>query len=88
MSDPMHEPNDFMGPKNYVEILYVLHTTNMERNILATEPCKIRTLLLLLYVTFDIIRDNSSQQLLLFEQLLSHSLYNTQQHSTTLNNKW
>ena len=26
----MHEPNDFMGPKNYVEILYVLHTTNME----------------------------------------------------------
>ena len=34
----------------------------------------------LLYVTFDIIRDNSSQQLLLFEQLLSHSPYN---NSTT-----
>ena len=41
----MHEPNEFMGPKNYVEILYVLHTTNMERNILATEPCKILRLL-------------------------------------------
>ena len=34
----------------------------------------------LLYVTFDIIRDNSSQQLSLFEQLLSHSPYN---NSTT-----
>ena len=34
----------------------------------------------LLYVTFDIIRDNSSQQLLLFQQLLSHSPYN---NSTT-----
>ena len=45
MTDPMHESNDCIGPKNVVYILYVLHTTNMERNILATEPCKILRLL-------------------------------------------
>ena len=48
MSDPIHESNDCIGPKNVVYILYVLHTTNMERNILATEPCKILRLLFFL----------------------------------------
>ena len=54
MSDPIHESNDCIGPKNVVYILYVLHTTNMERNILATEPCKILTLLFFVTpVTFN-----------------------------------